>query len=57
MIGSAVPQIYTSDASYSLIVYVSKEKFKYVNTNKFTSSIIYCTIGNDNMLYMKSSNP
>lgn len=57
MIGSAIPQIYTSDASYSLIVYVSKEKFKYVNTNKFTSSIIYCTIGNDNMLYMKSSNP
>ena len=30
---------------------------KYVGYNKFLKGIIYCTIGPDNKLYLKSANP
>lgn len=39
------------------ITFVSKERMKYVGHNSFLKNIIYCTIGPDNKLYLKSSNP
>lgn len=39
------------------ITYVSRDRMKYVGHNRFLEGIIYCTIGPDNKLYLKSSNP
>jgi len=39
------------------ITYVNRERMKYVGHNKFLRNIIYCTIGPDNKLYLKSQNP
>ena len=38
------------------ISFVSAQKMKYVNNNRFMRNIIYCSIGPDKHLYMKSSN-
>lgn len=39
------------------ITFVSRDRMKYVGYNKFLRNIIYCTIGPDNKLYLKSQNP
>lgn len=39
------------------IAYVSRERFRYVGHNKWQPNAIYCTIGPDQYLYFKSSNP
>ena len=36
---------------------VSKDRFKFVGHNKYMQSIIYVTLGEDNHIYCKSSNP
>ncbi len=41
----------------STLTLVNAERFKYVGYNKWLQSIIYATIGSDNHLYLKSSNP
>lgn len=39
------------------IAFVTSQKMKYVNNNKFMNNIIYCSIGPDKHLYLKSTNP
>lgn len=36
---------------------VSKDRFKFVGHNKYMQNIIYVTLGEDNHIYCKSSNP
>ena len=36
---------------------VSRDRMRYIGYNKFLQNIIYCSIGPDNYLYFKSSNP
>lgn len=38
------------------IEFVSKERFRYLGTNKYTKNIIFATLGPDNHLYLKSAN-
>ena len=39
------------------LVLVSPNRLRYVGNNRWLQNVIYCTIGNDNYLYFKSSNP
>ena len=49
--------VYATDYFGKRISYVSRERMKYVGTNKWTKNAIYATIGPDNHLYLKSANP
>lgn len=51
------PKVSSTDFLAGEITYVSRERMKYVGYNKFLKGIIYCTIGPDNKLYLKSTNP
>jgi hypothetical protein len=51
------PRIYNEDYFQGYITFVSRERMKYVGNNKWLQNIIYATIGPDNYLYFKSSNP
>ena len=51
------PKAYAPDYFSGEITFVSPERFKYVNSNKYTKNFIYATIGDDNHLYIKSCNP
>lgn len=51
------PSVYPEDYFLSNIAYVSKERFRYVGHNKWLQNIIYASIGPENHLYFKSSNP
>lgn len=51
------PSVYTTDYYKGNIVYVSRERMKYVGYNKYLQNIIYCSIGPDNYLYLVSNNP
>lgn len=53
----AYPKIYAPDMFTGEITYVSPERFKYVNSSKYTKNFIYATVGDDNKLYLKSCNP
>ena len=39
------------------IAFISRDRMKFVGYNKYLQNIIYCTIGPDNYLYLKSANP
>lgn len=47
----------TTDYYTSNISYVSKDRMKYVGGNNFTRNIVYCSLGPDNYIYLKSDNP
>lgn len=51
------PRVYTSDYYQGNISYISRERMRYVGYNKWLQNIIYASIGPDNYLYLKSSNP
>lgn len=51
------PKVYPTDYYQGEITYVSRERMRYVGHNKYLQNIIYCSIGPDNYLYLKSSNP
>lgn len=51
------PRVYTPDYFTGEITFVSPERFKYVNNNKYTRNFIYVSIGDDNRIYLKSNNP
>ena len=57
IIDIGTPRVGTTDAFGGEVTYVSFERFKYVGLNKWLKNFIYCTIGQDGKLYMKSSNP
>lgn len=51
------PKVYPVDYYQGEITYVSRERMRYVGYNKYLKNIIYASIGPDNYLYFKSSNP
>lgn len=52
------PQVSTINFfSNPMMVYVTPEKLKFVNYNKFLQNIIYCALAPDGHVYLKSSNP
>lgn len=51
------PMIYPIDYYQGDIAYISRERMRYVGHNKYLKNIIYASIGPDNYLYLKSSNP
>lgn len=51
------PKVASMDFLSGEITYVNRERMKYVGHNKFLRNIIYCTIGPDGKLYLKSTNP
>ena len=51
------PKVGTTDYFSGNIEYTNRDRFKYVGTNKYLQNFIYSTIGPNDKLYMKSSNP
>lgn len=51
------PRVYPIDYFKGEIAYVSRDRMKYVGHNKYLKNIIYSSLGPDNYLYFKSSNP
>lgn len=52
-----IPKIYPIDYYKGEIMYISRDRMKYVTYNKYLQNIIYASIGPDNYLYFKSCNP
>lgn len=50
-------KIYPVDYYQGEITYVSRERMRYVGHNKWLQNIIYASLGPDQHLYFKSSNP
>lgn len=50
-------KVYAPDYFKGRFTFVSPERFRYVNSNKYTQNFIYATIGDDNRVYLKSHNP
>nr|DAI45455.1 MAG TPA: Structural protein [Bacteriophage sp.] len=50
-------KIYPLDYYQGEITYVSRERMRYVGYNKWLQNIIYASLGPDQYLYFKSSNP
>lgn len=53
----ANPRVYPIDYYQGEITFVHRNRMRYVGHNKYLKNIIYCSIGPDNYLYLKSSNP
>ena len=53
----ATPVLHPENYYQGSISYVSKERMKYVGYNKWLQNIIYASLGPDNYMYFKSSNP
>lgn len=51
------PVLHPSDYYQGDITLVSRDRMRYVGYNKYLKNIIYASIGPDNYLYLKSSNP
>lgn len=52
-----VTKVYATDYWKGEFAVVSRERFKYVGTNRFLYNSVYCAIGPDNYAYFKSANP
>lgn len=55
MIGN--PKVYTESLFGNEINLVSKERFNYAGSSKYSENTIYAVISNDKHLYLKSNNP
>lgn len=52
------PKVYPIDYYQGVnIAYVSRDRMRYVGTNKYLQNIIYVSLGPDNHIYLNSSNP
>ncbi len=51
------PKVFAGDYYQGNITYVPRDRMKYTGYNKWLSNIIYASIGPDNYLYFKSTNP
>lgn len=51
------PRVYPIDFYQGDIAFISRDRMRYVGYNKWMQNIIYCSIGPDNYIYFKSSNP
>jgi hypothetical protein len=52
-----ITNVYPIDYYQGNITYVTRDRMKYIGHNKYLKNIIYSSIGPDNYLYLKSSNP
>jgi hypothetical protein len=53
-----VPRVYPIDFYQGInIAYVSRDRMRYVGTNKYLQNIIYTSLGPDYHLYLNSNNP
>lgn len=50
-------RVYAADYFQGEIYLVPRNRFKYVGRNEYLKNIIYCSIGDDGKLYLKSCNP
>lgn len=57
MMKIGAPSVYPMDYYKGDITLVSRDRMRYVGHNKYLQNIIYTSIGPDNYLYFKSSNP
>lgn len=52
------PRVYSIDFYQAInIVYIPRDRMRYIGTNKFLQNIIYVSLGPDKHLYLNSSNP
>ena len=51
------PRVFPIDFYQGNLTFVSMDRMRFVGHNKWMKDIIYCSIGPDNYLYFKSSNP
>ena len=51
------PRVYPLDFYQGDIAFISRDRMRYVGYNKWLKNIIYCSLGPDNYLYLKSINP
>lgn len=51
------PSVYPINYYQGNIIFVSRDRMKYVGYNKYMQNIIYASLGPDNYLYFKSLNP
>lgn len=51
------PIINTGNKFDFVVSFVPYNRFKYTRENKYLANIIYATVGNDNYLYLSSTNP
>lgn len=52
------PRVYPIDFYQAInVVYVPRDRMRYIGTNKFLQNIIYVSLGPDKHLYLNSSNP
>lgn len=57
LINITSPRIYPEDFYNGDITYVNRDRMRFVGDNKYLKNIIYASLGPDNYLYLKSSNP
>ncbi len=54
----ATPRVYPIDFYQAInIVYIPRDRMRYIGTNKFLQNIIYVSLGPDKHLYLNGSNP
>ena len=51
------PRVFTEDYYQGEITYISRERMRYVGYNRWLPNIVYCSLGPDEHLYFKTSNP
>lgn len=56
IINITIPKVFIGNNKFpqSPIVFISEDRFRYVGNNRFLNNIIYCTIGSDSYLYLKT---
>lgn len=59
IINIKIPEVFVKNNEFSQnpIVFTSEDRFRYVGNNRFLNNIVYCTIGSDSYLYLKTVDP
>lgn len=57
LIEIGTPRIYPYNYFIGEMAYISRDRMRYIGYNRFLKNIVYGTIGPDQYLYLKSTNP
>ena len=58
IVSGTTPRVYPLNYFFGAnVAYISRDRMKYVGTNKYLQNIIYAALGPDNHLYLNSANP
>lgn len=52
-----IPKIYSLDYFDGIFNYINRDRMAFVGFNKYFLNMIYCTVSDNNRLYLKSKNP